>query len=75
LRLKLGNLTKGAAPAAPTFKSLANTEATYVPTKLSITIAASPVVTRNDISNKFSLQEYATGKLLRGSQRSGGGIW
>lgn len=75
LRMALGGLRKGAAPPAPKFKSLANTEATYVPTKLSITISAVPVVTRNDISNKFSLHDYATGSLLRGSKRSGGGIW
>jgi hypothetical protein len=48
---------------------------TYVPTKISITITAAPIVTRNDISNKFSLKEYATGALLRGTQRAGGGIW
>jgi hypothetical protein len=75
LRMALGGLRKGAAPPAPKFKSLANSEATYVPTKLSITISAVPVVTRNDISNKFSLHDYATGSLLRGSKRSGGGIW
>jgi hypothetical protein len=74
-RLKLVNLKPGAAPKEPQFKSLSNKDATYVPTKMSITITCSPIVTRNDISNNFSLQEYATGKLLRGSQRSGGGIW
>jgi hypothetical protein len=37
-----------------------------------------PIVTRNDISKNFSLKDYATGKLLRGSHRNGGnggGIW
>jgi hypothetical protein len=42
---------------------------------MQIQISAVPIVTRNDISNKFSLTEYATGKLLRGTQRQGGGIW
>lgn len=50
-------------------------EPTYVPTKMQIQISAVPVVSRNDISNKFSLTEYATGKLLRGNQNSTGGIW
>ena len=75
IRLKIGNLKKGAAPKEPQFKSLSNKQATYVPTKIQLQISASPVVSRNDISNNFSLTDYATGKLLRGSQRNGGGIW
>lgn len=68
----------GLAPRVPNFStqnSLINSEATYVPTKLQLQITCIPIVTRNDISNKFSLKEYATGALLRGSKRSGGGIW
>lgn len=66
------------APKVPNFatqNSLINSEATYVPTKLQLQITCIPIVTRNDISSKFSLKEYATGALLRGSKRSGGGIW
>lgn len=68
----------GLAPRVPNFStqnSMINSEATYVPTKLQLQITCIPIVTRNDISNKFSLKEYATGALLRGSKRSGGGIW
>ena len=68
----------GLAPKLPNFStqnSMINSEATYVPTKLQLQITCIPIVTRNDISNKFSLKEYATGALLRGSKRSGGGIW
>ena len=68
----------GLAPKVPNFStqnSLINSNATYVPTKLQLQITCIPIVTRNDISNKFSLKEYATGALLRGSKRSGGGIW
>ena len=50
-------------------------EGTYVPTKITMTITALPVVSRNEISNEFSLRDYASGKLLRGSQRNGGGMW
>jgi hypothetical protein len=51
-------------------------EATYVPTKMQMQISAAPIVTRSDISNNFSLTEYATGALLRGSKNKGGaGIW
>jgi hypothetical protein len=68
----------GLAPKLPNFStqnSMINSEATYVPTKIQLQITCIPIVTRNDISNKFSLKEYATGALLRGSKRSGGGIW
>lgn len=48
---------------------------TYVPTKMNLSISAYPIVTRNDISNRFSLRDYATGKLLQGSKNSTVGIW
>jgi hypothetical protein len=68
----------GLAPKVPNFttqNTMINSEATYIPTKIQLQITCIPIVTRNDISNKFSLKEYATGALLRGSKRSGGGIW
>ena len=42
---------------------------------MQIQLTAVPIVTRNDISNNFSLAKYGTGELLRGTKRSGGGIW
>lgn len=49
---------------------------TYVPTKMQIQINAIPIVSRRDISENFSLREYANGRLLLGSNRpEGGGIW
>jgi hypothetical protein len=68
----------GLSPKVPNFQTqntMINSEATYIPTKLQLQITCLPIVTRNDISNKFSLKEYATGALLRGTKRSGGGIW
>lgn len=68
----------GLQPKIPNFStqnSMINSEATYVPTKLQLQITCIPIVTRNDISNEFSLKKYATGELLRGSKRAGGGIW
>lgn len=50
-------------------------EATYVPTKIQLQITAVPIITRNDVSKNFSLEKYATGELLRGSNRNGGGMW
>lgn len=57
--------------------SVDTTASTRIPTKLTINLTALPVITRNTISNRFSLQEYATGKLLRGNieKGNGGGIW
>lgn len=76
-RMAGGGIQTGALAAAPKFKNdSGNKDAvTYVPTKMSITIQAYPIVSRNDVSNNFSLKEYATGKLLRGSQRQSGGFW
>jgi len=74
-RLSAAGLQAGGENARPKFSSLSNIDSTYVPTKMQIVLTLLPIVTRNDISNNFSLQEYATGKLLRGSQRNGGGIW
>jgi hypothetical protein len=70
-------INPGATVSPPNWETI-NTgtkDATYVPTKISLSITANPIVTRNDISNKFSLREYATGALLRGTKRAGGGIW
>lgn len=47
----------------------------YVPTKIQLAITCLPVISRNAISNKFSLRDYATGKLLQGTKNPGGGIW
>jgi hypothetical protein len=75
-RLKVNGLNFGGNESAPNWSKATNTQPTYVPTKLSITVTAYPVVTRNDISNNFSLKKYATGELLQGSKRpNGGGIW
>jgi hypothetical protein len=76
-RLSSSRLKKGGLKDEPVFTNLSTKEATYVPTKMVITITAVPIVTRNDISNNFSVEEYAKGTLTRGSKRpqGGGGIW
>jgi hypothetical protein len=55
-------------------------EPTYVPTKIQLQISCLPIVSRYDISNQFSLKDYATGSLLKGvvngtNQGRSGGIW
>lgn len=77
LRLYGAKLQPGGAAVPPnTNPQQTSSSVTRVPTKMQITITANPIITRYDISNNFSLKEYATGKLLRGSVRQqGGGIW
>lgn len=82
-RMNGANLQPGAAATPPSFSLAKRTsnnnggtvEPTYVPTKMQININATPIVSRNDISRAFSLKKYATGELLQGSKRDGGGIW
>jgi hypothetical protein len=77
-RLLSSGLTPGAQPPPPVFLTSGNiNDATRVPTKINLSITCLPIVTRYAISNQFSLQQYATGQLLRGSKNTntGGGIW
>ena len=78
-RMFASNINPGGLPREVKFNSTSSytstIEPTYVPTKINLIISAVPIVTRNDISNKFSLKQYATGSLLRGTKRAGGGIW
>jgi hypothetical protein len=75
-RLQVSGLNFGGKENTPNWEKQTNTQPTYVPTKISIALMAYPIVTRNDISNTFSLEKYATGELLQGSKRpNGGGIW
>lgn len=70
-----GQIQPGGTRPPATFVDTADKAITYVPTKMTITINCVPVISRNAISNNFSLKDYASGKLLRGSQSNGPGIW
>lgn len=69
-----GTTENGSSNGFPPNKT-APVQPTYVPTKIQIQITAVPIVSRNDISNVFSLEKYATGELLQGKNRTTGGIW
>ena len=56
-RIKSNGLQPGGQKPTPTFRSLSNQQATYVPSKLQINLTLHPVVTRRDISQNFSLQK------------------
>lgn len=71
-RLLGANLNKGGATSQPSFTVKATGEPTYVPTKIQIQLTCLPVVTRSDVSEHFSVSEYAKGNLAK---RSTGGIW
>ena len=69
-RLLAAFTTPGALPNTP-FGSLATPNLasgvpTYVPTKMDINIQLLPVVSRQKVSQQFSLKSFATGDLLRG---------
>lgn len=82
-RLSASNLQGGGGVSSPNWRNtMSNANSglgviTRIPTKMSMTITCLPIVTRNAISNNFSLAAYAKGDLLRGSENSniGGGIW
>jgi hypothetical protein len=70
-RLSNAGLTQGALPntpfgSSPTTPALASGSPTYVPTKIDLSITLLPVNTRQQISNDFSLKQFANGNLLRG---------
>ena len=76
VRVTTSGLGAGGSALPPAFSASAPySKPTYVPTRMQISITAVPIVTRYDISQKFSLKDYATGKLLQGTKRQGGGIW
>ena len=65
-RLSNAGLPKGAQPVPPPVPSLGIADATYVPTKLDITLMVKPIQSREQVSRQFSLRQYANGDLLKG---------
>ena len=65
-RLSAAGLPKGAQSAPPPVPSLGVEDATYVPTKLDMSIILKPMQSREQVSRQFSLQQYANGDLLKG---------
>ena len=71
-RLRNAALPKGALPNVPA-QSLLDTQSvynidnsTYVPTKCEIQLTLMPIQTRDQQSKLFNMQDYASGKLLKG---------
>ena len=58
-------LQPGAKAFNPTPGNLGSKGASYVPTKMSMTINLLPIVSRQQVSQQFSLREYANGNLIK----------
>ena len=60
-------LPKGATPTSPpTSPTLGLNNPTYVPTKIDIALTMLPMQSRQQISQQFSVQQFANGNLLKG---------
>lgn len=72
------NVGPGGKAKSPQFSGLSSNqtgEVTWVPTKIQLTITCIPMQSRNQVSNLFSLEKYATGDLLKGTTNPGGAFW
>lgn len=68
-------IPKGGAPRPTRWVTQAQQEVTYVPSLVNLQLRLLPVVSRNDVSNNFSLQKYANGTLLDRNNNYGTGFW
>ena len=59
-------LMNGAMNIPPSPPNLGLNESTYVPTKMTITLTLMPMMSRQQISQQFSLQKFANGNLIKG---------
>ena len=57
---------KGAVINRPGPPTLGTNSPTYVPTRIDISLILYPIQSRKQVSNEFSLKQYANGDLLRG---------
>ena len=76
---RLGSMIgKGGMAPGPSYgatSSSAGAGPTYVPTRIQLSITCLPMMSRNSVSNDFSLRDYANGELLKGTVRPNGGMW
>jgi hypothetical protein len=64
--LKPQGIKKGAVTSPPAPPTLGTNRPTYVPTAMDISIILHPIQSRSQVSKQFSLQQYASGDLLKG---------
>lgn len=68
-------LQPGGTLPPPKFNYTPKDITTWVPTKIQLQIGCVPIMSRNQVSNYFSLEDYASGYLVKGTTRPGGGMW
>ena len=68
IRMITAKITPGAETGPAPLSSFppANPDATYVPTKMDINITLLPIQTRSQVSQQFSVKDFAAGNLLKG---------
>jgi len=69
-RLAAAGVNKGAVNSTPPTPNFGLGNPTYVPTKMEISITLFPMQSRTQISQQFSVRDFANGKLLKS-----GGFW
>lgn len=66
----------GGVPPPPQFAPIAEPgTVSWVPSKIQLSISCVPMMSRNQVSNEFSFEKYATGSLLNGVDKFSGGFW
>lgn len=59
------NIVAGGVAAPPMFENRPRADSrTWVPTKMQMVITCIPIMSRNEVSNEFSLREYSNGSLI-----------
>ena len=69
-RLSAAGVNKGAVNSTPPTPNFGLGNPTYVPTKMEISITLFPMQSRAQVSQQFSVRDFANGKLLKS-----GGFW
>jgi len=72
------NVAVGGTPAPPNFPTSPSANpsvVTWVPTKIQLSVSCYPITSRAQMSNLFSLAEYASGNLFNGTNNTNGGFW
>lgn len=69
-------VAKGGVAPPPKFPPIAEPNTiSWVPSKIQLSVNCVPMPSRNQVSNKFSLEKYATGELLNGVGTRRGAFW
>lgn len=74
-RLMAAGVPKGGVYQPNSAPTLGLNSPTYVPTKIQIDLVLLPMQSRTQVSQQFSLQNFANGNLIRGGTNQPGGFW